>query len=166
MKKQTTNAIKLLALAVFLAVVPACQTTTVSENKTNNSNAVVVEPVSNANTNSANNLNTVEPVSNDNADSKSETKSDEKLTQRILGVWEGTNPAGDKVSLEFKDDNLVYPNSKDKKEKPAKYKVIDEGNVELTTPDEKPEIYKIKVNGDKMSIIGETGTNIELTKVK
>ena len=164
MKKQISKAVKPLVLAVLLSIVPACQTASVSDNKTNG-NTAVVKPSENTNTNSSVTSNTDAPVSAENSDSKSETKSDEKLAQRIIGVWEGKNPQGSKIALEFKDDNLVYPISDGKTEKPAKYKVIDDETAELTTPDEKPETFKITVKGDKMTINADTAV-IELTKAK
>lgn len=166
MNKQTTNAIKSLVLAAILSVVPACQTASVN---TNGANTNAVESSSNINKDAVppvaeNNSNTDAPVSEDNADSKSsDNGKGEKLAQRIVGMWEGKNPEGEKIALDFRDDNMVYPVSDGKTEKPAKYKVIDEENVELTTPDEKPEIFKIKVKGNKMTVTADTMT-IELTK--
>lgn len=166
MNKQTTNAIKSLVLAAVLSIVPACQKAAVN---TNGANTNTVETNSNVTKNtvppvSENNSNTVAPVSDDNADSKSETKSGGKLAQRIVGKWEGKSPDGKDIGLDFKADNTVYAIGEGADEKPAKYKVIDEENVELITPQEKPQTLKLIVKGDKMTITGEGG-KIELTKV-
>ena len=176
MKKQTITAINSLMIAAFLLVLSACQKPPGADNK-NTGNANSTAPVSNANSansGSGENSNAGKSVSNNNAgektsgeDSASEKKSDEKLAQRIIGLWEGKSPTGEKIGLDFRTDNKVYPvgSSKKDEDKPAQYKVVDEETVELTTPDEKPETWTIKVNGDKMVINADTA-KLEFTKAK
>lgn len=182
MKKQMINMMSSFVMAAFLLTMLACQQPAADNKNAGNMNSVT--PVSNSNTNSTNsgaggNSNVAKPVSestaNDSAvektagdDSASEKKSDEKLAQRIIGLWEGKNPTGQKIGLDFRADNKVYPvdDSKEgKPEKPATYKVVDEENVELTTPDAKPETWTIKVKGDKMTI-DAGGGKLEFTKAK
>lgn len=151
----------LLLIAAITLFVASCGNlgANVNQNGVANSNAGAV------NDNSAENASgKVENSSVSETNSSDEKTGDEKLEQRIIGKWEGKNPKGDNIGLDFRADKQVFAYSGDKiEEKPATYTVIDEKNVDLTTPDAKPEIFKISVEGDIMTVNADTG-KFELTK--
>jgi hypothetical protein len=174
-KKQNKKTFIWLTTAAFSIILTGCSNPSGADNKNVNINAV--PPVANTNlTMPAANSNTNATVENSNlgatnSNSNGKTsegnsgaaKSGEKLAQRIIGVWEGKGPTGQKVGLDFRSDGKVYPVGGTKAEEPAPYKIIDEENAELTTPDAKAEIFKIKVEGNKMTVSADGG-KIELTK--